>query len=215
MAMRVIDCVQGSPEWLAARIGKVTASRLDAVMAKGTGSKPSATRAAYMGELIAETLTGIKHEGYCSADMERGIVVEPAALKAYEFATGDMPKAAGFVLHPTIDLAGASPDGLVGEDGLVQVKCPRTHTHIEYLIRGTVPTEYVKQMLWECACTERTWCDFVSFDPRLPEELQTFIVRYTPEPEAIKEAEAAVREFLGELAAKIGQLKLIGEKLAA
>lgn len=215
MAMRVIDCEQGSPEWKAARCGKVSASRLDAVMAKGKGSAPSATRTGYMGELIAEVLTGVKHEGYSNADMDRGVEMEPAALKAYEFAMGDFPVKVGFVLHPTIDDAGASPDGLVGERGLVQIKCPRTHTHIEYLTRGEVPAEYVKQMCWECVCTEREWCDFVSFDPRMPKELQLFVVRYTPTAALMAEQEQAVREFLAERDAKVAELRALALKLAA
>lgn len=215
MAMRIIDCEQGSPEWKAARVGKVSASRMDAVMAKGQSGKTSATRSAYMGELIAEVLTGVKHEGYSNADMDRGVEMEPAALKAYEFATGDMPKKVGFVLHPTIDDAGASPDGLVGEHGLVQIKCPRTHTHIEYLTRGEVPSEYVKQMAWECVCTEREWCDFVSYDPRMPEALQLFVVRYTPTAAFMAEQEEAVRTFLAERDAKLAELRALALKLAA
>lgn len=209
--MKVIDAQQGSAAWLAARAGKVTASRIADVIAR-TKTGPSASRAGYMGELIAERLTGQVAEGYTNADMQRGIEVEPQARAAYEARTGLIVDAVGFVLHPRIDLAGASPDGLAG-DGLFETKCPRTHTHIEYLLGRDPPSKYIPQMAWQCACTERPYCDFVSFDPRMPEELQLFIVRYVPSPEYLAELEAEVQKFLSELDTKIRRLKDISRPL--
>jgi putative phage-type endonuclease len=198
--------IQGSPEWKLARAGKVTASRLDAVMAKGRGNAPSATREDYMAELIAERLTGMPYEdGFVSFDMRRGMEVEPAAALAYEVATGTVLETCGVIDHPSIPWTAASPDRLAGE-GLVETKCPKTKTHLAYLQAGRVPADYIAQMTWQLVCTNRPWCDFVSFDPRLPDDLQLFIVRYVPTPEYIATVEDAVITFLAELDDRLAQI---------
>lgn len=205
---------QGSDEWLAMRAGHVTASRVADVVAK-TKSGPSASRAAYMGQLLAERMTGIPVETYTNADMQRGLALEADARAAYEARTGALVQEIDFARHPSIEWAGASPDGVIGESGLVEIKAPRLHTHIAYLLDGKPPSEYVPQMAWQCGCTGRRWVDFVSFDPRMPERLQLFIVRYEPSVAYIAELEAEVRKFLAELEAKLDALHDIERRLAA
>lgn len=206
--MRVVDHPQGSPEWLAARVGLVTASRVADVIAK-TKSGPSASRAGYLGELVAERLTGVSAApAYQNDDMRRGTELEPDARVAYEVRTAFVVEECGLVLHPTMQ-AGASPDGLVGADGLVEIKCPRTHIHIDYLEGQRPPPKYLPQMAWQCICTGRAWVDFVSYDPRMPERLQLFVVRYTPDPAYLRELEAEVSAFIAEVDAKVAALSRI------
>lgn len=205
--MKVIDAPQGSDAWFAARAGKVTASRIADVLAKGRSGAPSATRAAYMGELIAETLTGQPANAFQgSADTERGQQLEPEARAVYESRRSVMVESVGLVIHPRNDRSGASPDGLVDADGLLEIKAPRIHTHLEYLLGGEPPAKYLPQMAWQCACTERAWVDFVSYCPAMPEDLQVFIVRYTPPMEYLQEIEKAVESFLAEMDAKLHQI---------
>jgi putative phage-type endonuclease len=204
--VKIIDAPQGSPEWFAARAGKVTASRISDVLAKGRAGAPSATRAAYLGELIAETLTGQPANAFQgNADTERGIELEPAARAAYEVRTGTMVMPVGLVIHPRIERSGASPDGLAG-DGLLEVKCPRIHVHLSYLLAGEPPAAYVPQMAWQAACTERPWVDFVSYCPAMPDDLRLFLVRYEPSMAYLKEIEGAVVEFLAELDEKLARI---------
>jgi hypothetical protein len=137
--------------------------------------------------------------GYFSDVMKWGLEQEPFARAAYEMRSGVLVDQVGFVVHPSIDGAGMSPDGLVGDQGLVEIKCPLSKTHIRYFLDGKVPSEYKPQMLWQMACSERAWCDFVSFDPRLPEDLQLFTVRFERDDAAIKAMEAEVLTFLAEV----------------
>lgn len=194
--------IQGSEEWLLARCGKVTASRVADVIAK-TKSGYAASRANYMAELITERLTGRPAEQYTNAAMQWGTDTEPHARKAYEFLTDVSVEQIGMVDHPAIAMTAASPDGLVGPDGLVEIKCPNTATHIETLLGEAVPERYVTQMNWQMACTGRKWCDFVSFDPRLPEQLRIFVVRIARDDKRIEEIEQEVRKFLVEIDRKL------------
>ncbi len=204
--MQVVDHPQGSTEWLAARVGLVTASRVADIMAK-TKSGPSASRAAYLGELVAERLTGVSAAPtYTNDDMRRGSELEPVARFSYECVTRQIVRETGLVLHPTLR-AGASPDGLVGDDGLVEIKCPRTHTHIEYLLGRKPPTKYHAQMAWQCICTGRAWCDFVSYDDKMPEALNIFIARFTPSAAYLREVEAEVAAFIEEVDARVKSLE--------
>ena len=200
----MIDIIQGSPEWFAIRAGKVTASRISDVVAK-TKSGPSASRATYMAELIAERLTGQPAERFSNAAMAWGTEKEPEARSAYEFFRNDAVKEIGFVLHPTIDQSGASPDGLVG-DGLVEIKCPNTATHLDTLLGKMIPAKYINQMQWQMACTGRSFCDFASYDPRLPEHMRLFVKRMPRDDERIAALEADVSAFLREIAGKIEEL---------
>ena len=196
---------QRSDEWFAARLGKVTASRVADLMAK-TKSGPSASRANYMADLIVERMTGQKAEGFTSAAMQWGTDTEPQARAAYEFLTDADVAETGFVLHPSIADFGASPDGLVGDDGLVEIKCPATATHIETLLTETVPAKYITQMQAQMACTGRAWCDFVSFDPRMPGDMQLWVKRVPCDPAFMSEMEGEVQAFLAELDRKLDAL---------
>ena len=199
------DLIQGSPEWLATRLGRVTASRVADVVAK-TKSGPSASRLTYMGELIAERLTGEPAVKFTNAAMQWGTDTEADARAAYSFYTGHDVELVGFVQHPTIPMSGASPDGRVGSDGLVEIKCPNVATHIETLLGGSVPTKYLTQIQWQMACEGRAWCDFVSFDPRMPEHMRLFVRRIQRDDLVIAGLEAEVCTFLDELAEKIESL---------
>ena len=207
------DQVQRTEEWFAARLGKVTASRVaDVITRTKTGS--GASRANYMAQLICERLTGKQGDTYQNAAMAWGTEQEPLARGAYEALTGLLVEETGFVPHPTITMAGASPDGLIGDHGLVEIKCPNTATHIETLMSDTVPGKYETQMQWQMACTDRKWCDFVSYDPRMPSHMQLFIFRVHRNAETIIELEREVEKFLSELDQKIVTLnKLYKEEV--
>lgn len=204
--MKILDFPQGSAEWLQSRAGKVTASRVADVVAKiKTGE--AASRRDYKAQIVAEILTGKPQEdGFTNSAMQWGTEQEPFARSAYEVAKDLMVDTVGLVLHPAIERAAASPDGLAG-DGLLEIKCPKTATHLQYLLAGVAPTQYQMQMLWQMACTERAWCDFVSFDPRLPEDLQLFIVRFERDDKRIAEIETEVKLFLSEVDETIAKLK--------
>jgi putative phage-type endonuclease len=196
---------QGSEEWFTIRIGKVTASRVADVIAK-TKTGYSATRDNYMAQLVCERLTGQKGDSFSNAAMQHGTDTEPLARAAYEALQDVLVDEVGFVPHPSIEMAGASPDGLVGEDGLLEIKCPNTATHIETLLSQSVPGKYNTQMQFQMACTGRQWCDFVSFDNRLPEELQLFVKRVPRDTVFIRLIEAEIVQFLAELDDKINKL---------
>lgn len=175
--MNTLTVQQGTAEWKAARAGMITASRICDVIAK-VKSGEAAARRDYKAQLVVERLTGMPtDDGYTNAAMQWGNDQEPFARAAYELKNDVMVDQVGFVVHPIIPTAGASPDGLVGADGLVEIKCPKTATHLQYILDGRVPTQYVPQMQWQMECTGRDWCDFVSYDPRVPEHLQLFVVR--------------------------------------
>jgi len=197
---------QGTQEWFTARLGKVTASRVADVIAK-TKTGYSASRDNYMAQLICERLTGQKGESFTNAAMEWGTQTEPLARSAYENARNLLVTEVGFVSHPKIEMAGASPDGLVSEDGLVEIKCPNTATHIDTLLSQKVPTKYITQMQWQMLCCQRQWCDFVSFDNRLPEHLQLFVQEVEFDPEYCAMLEKEVSQFLAELDSKVAKLK--------
>lgn len=209
-----MDLVQGSEEWRAARCGLVTASRVADVIAK-TKSGWGASRANYMAELIAERLTGCPAEKFTNAAMQWGTEKEPDARSAYEFLSNADVVQIGFAQHPRIAMSGASPDGLIGDDGLVEIKCPQTATHIETLIGQAVPAKYVTQMNWQMACTGRKWCDYISFDPRMPPSMQLFVSRLSRDDAVIADLERTVIEFIAELEVKLSKLTLIYERQAA
>jgi putative phage-type endonuclease len=196
---------QRTDEWFTARLGKVTASRVADVVAK-TKAGYSASRENYMADLIVERLTGQKASSFSNAAMEWGTEQEPNARAAYSARTGELVEEVGFIDHPTIPMSGASPDGLVNE-GCVEFKCPNTATHLEYLLAGKPVEKYATQMQWQMACTRRPWCDFASYDPRLPEHLQLLIVRVPRDDKRIAELETEVRKFLIELDDKVTKLQ--------
>lgn len=192
------NVIQGSPEWFAQRLGKVTASRLADVLAKAKAGE-AAGRANYRAELVAERLTGKVAEGFSNAAMKWGTECEPLARAAYEAEFGLLVEEVGMVQHPTIPNTGASPDGLVSTDGLIEIKCPETKAHIDTLLSKSAPTKYVPQMQWQMACTGRAWVDFVSFDPRMPSDLQLFVCRVLRDDDLIRQYETEVCAFLAEV----------------
>jgi len=202
---------QGSPEWFAQRLGKVTASRVADVIAK-TKTGYSTSRDNYMAQLVCERMTNTVAESFTNSAMQHGVDTEPLARAAYEAHADVLVDEVAMITHPTIEDAGASPDGLVGDDGLLEIKCPNTATHIDTLLTQTVPGKYIMQMQWQMACTGRKWCDFVSFDPRLPTELQLFVKRINLDTDYVAMLEKEVVQFLTELDGKIKKLNELKEK---
>jgi putative phage-type endonuclease len=196
---------QRTEEWFAARCGKVTASRVADIIAK-TKTGYSASRENYLAQLVCERMTSKPAESYSNAAMQWGTDQEPFARAAYEANKDVLVEEVGFAIHPTIKDAGASPDGLVGEFGLVEIKCPNTATHIQTLLDQKVPEKYIVQMQWQMACTGRQWCDFASFDPRMEEGLQLFIKRVEYHPLYVAELEKEVINFLMDVEDKIRKL---------
>ena len=197
---------QGTAEWLSERAGKVTASRIASVMAK-TKTGYGADRANYMADLIAERLTGIPKQGFTNEAMRWGTETEPQARAMYELETGHTVLEVGFIPHPKLEGTGASPDGLIGGDGLIEIKCPNTATHIETLRGAAIDRKYLLQMHWQMICTGRDWCDFVSFDPRLPLEMQMHVRRVERDAELSEEITSEVTRFLTELNETVADLR--------
>jgi putative phage-type endonuclease len=197
---------QGSEEWRQARCGSLGASSLHEAIAK-TKTGWGASRANLMARLIAERLTGIPYDSYTNGAMAHGTATEPEARAAYAFMQDADVVEIGFVPHPTIPNSHCSPDGLVRDDGLVEIKCPATSTHIETLLTGFIAEKYIIQMTWQMSCTGRQWCDFVSYDYRMPEDLQLYIRRIERDDELIKSLEAQANDFLAELEVKVERLR--------
>lgn len=198
--------IQGSPEWFEQRLGKVTASRLVDVLAK-VKSGEAAARANYRAELVAERLTGKQQESFTNSAMKWGTECEPIARAAYEAEYGLLVTEVAMIQHPHIPMAGASPDGLVSIDGLIEIKCPETKAHIDTILSGEAPAKYIPQMQWQMACTGRAWVDFVSFDPRMPDDMQMFVRRVLRDDDLIKTYETEVLRFLDEVEDTVNKLK--------
>jgi putative phage-type endonuclease len=206
---------QNSPEWLEFKIGMVSASRIADITAKLRNGTAGASRATYMGELIAERLTGVATDSYKSAPMQWGNDVEPMARSTYQFRTLSLVRRVGCILHPTIENALCSPDGLVGRDGVVEFKCPNTSTHVDFILGAPIPDRYVQQMQWQLACTGRGYVDYVSFDPRLPEHLRYWSKRVERDDKRIGQLEAEVVDFLRDLETRLAALRKIPRKEVA
>jgi putative phage-type endonuclease len=195
-----INVEQGSDAWHKARLGHITASHISDVMAKGKGKEESVTRYNYKVKLVAERMTGVSaSDGYTNSAMEWGVDQEQFACMAYEAREETFLTRTGFWLHPTIDWLGVSPDRLVGDDGLVEVKCPNTPTHVQYLLNREVPAKYFNQIQCQLWVTNRLWCDFVSYDPRLPLHKQLLILRVHRDQHVIALMQEEVQKFLGEV----------------
>lgn len=188
---------QRTEEWFNARLGKVTASRVADVMAT-TKSGVSASRTNYLFELLAERMTGRKQESYTNAAMQHGVDFEPVARAAYEEVISGLVHEVGFVQHARHSDFGCSPDGLVGNDGLVEIKCPNTSQHVDTMLCG-FPAKYKPQVQAQMACTERTWCDFVSYDPRMPDKHKLVVIRVLRDDEFVRDMEGKVEDFLRNL----------------
>ena len=197
---------QGTDEWLLQRCGKVTASRIADLTAR-TRNGWGASRVNYMAELIAERLTGKPTEKYVNAAMEHGTKTEPEARNVYSFMWNVTVDQVGFIEHPTIAMSGASPDGCVGDKGLIEIKAPQIAKHLDTLLNETVDERYVKQMAWQMAVTGREYCDFVSYSPSLPVEMRLWVRRHDRDDKLISELEEQVQEFLHELDAKVKALR--------
>ena len=197
---------QGTKEWHDARLGKVTASRINDVLA-WTKKGESVSRARYREELARQRITGERVEIPQNHHMERGITLEPVARKEYELATDTLVTEVGFYDHPTIQMTGASPDGVVGDDGLIEIKCPTEVNHLATIVNGEIPPRYFSQIQWQLACTNRQWCDYVSFCLDAPNNLQLFISRVYRSDDWIEETEKEVIKFLAEVDALVKQLK--------
>lgn len=206
MEQPFINVEQGTPEWKAARLGHVTASGMANVMAKGKDKSEAVTRFKYKVQIVAERMTGVVAESYSNASMEWGVEQEGFAVMAYESMRDVLVDKTGFWLHPSIKWLGVSPDRLVDADGLIEVKCPNTTTHLGYLFEKKIPPEYYKQIQCQLWVTGRQWCDFVSYDPRLPKRNQLLIVRTGRDKKLIAEMQAETEKFLGEVESLINKL---------
>jgi len=197
---------QGSPEWFQMRLGKVTASRVADILAK-TKTGPSASRQNYLIELAIQRTTGIIQESYSNSAMEWGTQTEPQARVAYEITTNNFVDKVAFIDHPSIKWFGCSPDGLVSDRGLLEIKCPNSATHWEYFKSKKPPQKYFIQMQAQIAVTNKDWCDFVSFDPRMPDRSQLLIVRVDRDEAFIAEMEAEIKKFLDEVEVEVNLMK--------
>lgn len=195
----MIDVSQGSPEWYVYRLGKVTSSRIGDILSKGKGGAPSASRKNYMYQLLLERLTGEMADHYISPEMQRGIEKEQSAADAYEIQTFNIVERCGFFESPDGLMSGSSPDRLVGDYGLIEIKNPNTATHIETIISDNIKKDYIYQMQHQMYCSERSWCDFVSYDDRCPVNLRLFIKRLERDEKMIAEINGEVKLFLSEL----------------
>lgn len=205
---------QRTDGWFNDRLGKVTASCIYKVMAR-TKTGPGADRTNYAAQLVTERLTGTPPESFTNAAMAWGVETEARARAAYEFKQGLDVAEVGFIPHPRIAMSGASPDGWVATDGLVELKCPNTATHITTLTGAPIDRKYLYQMQWQIACCEREWCDFASFDPRLPGPMQLHVRRVERDADLIAEMETEVEKFLAEVAATVADLEARYLKVAA
>lgn len=202
------EIIQGSDEWFAMRVGKVTASRISDIMAKGRNGEKSATREKYKAELICERLTGTKTEGFTTQSMADGVERESVARSLYEAKFGVFVDEVAFVDHPTIPMSGASPDGIVAEDGLIEIKSPQAQAHLKHFKDGA-PSNYLYQMYWQMACTGKKWCDFVSYQPYFPDYLQLVVKRYHRDDEEIQRIESEVMKFLSEVNEEVNKLEKV------
>jgi putative phage-type endonuclease len=200
------ELIQGSPEWIAARVGSLGASRLHEALAR-TKTGWGASRANLLAELACERLTQVPADKFVNAAMQNGIALEPEARAAYAWFCDVDVVEVGLIKHPTIVGSHASPDGLVGGEGLVEIKAPQPATHLATLLGDTIPRKYLLQMAWQMACSGRQWCDFVSWCPVFPEPMQLFVKRVHRADAMIETIEGEAREFLAEVDATVAELR--------
>jgi putative phage-type endonuclease len=201
---------QGSDAWFLMKLGKISGSRISDLLTEGRGGKESLTKKKYRNELIRERLTGKRIPSFKTALMNRGIDLEPLARSAYEHKFQKMVDQIAFVDHPTIEMAGCSPDGLIDSDGLLEIKCPSPENHLDnYLNDGIQLDQYYDQVQWQLVCTQRNWCHLISFDPEMPDYLQIYCKYITLDEEWKQRAESAVIAFNAEIETTLTQLKEI------
>jgi putative phage-type endonuclease len=202
---------QGTNEWRLARCGSLGASQLSDALAK-TKSGWGASRENLKSRMVIERLTGLPVDGYESPAMIWGRDKEEEARIAYSFITGHDVTEVGLYKHPTIIGTHASPDGLVGDDGCIEIKCPNSATHIEVLKTNQIAHKYILQMQWQMACADRQWCDFVSFDPRMPDHLMLYIARVQRDNDMLATLESEVAAFLVEVDEDVKALSKLGDQ---
>ena len=202
--MKAATLTQGTEEWLRARLGRITASGMADVLRKDPAAK---TRVKYMAQLAEERITGMLANGITTHAMETSSAFEKHARRAYELYTDTQIDEYGFVIHPTMDFAGCSPDGVVGIEGGIEIKCCQSAVHLAWQKKGKVPTEHEPQMVWNMACCEAVWWDFVSYDPLAPEDQRLFISRLHRDEKRIEFLEAAVRQFNEEVEEVIARMR--------
>jgi len=210
----MFDLVQGTPEWLAARSGSLGASSIGDVLAK-TKTGWGATRANLKSRIVVERITGKPVETFSNSAMQRGNDLEPQARAMYSFHSGYDVEEVGIIPHPTIKHSHCSPDGLVGYDGMVEIKCCGATRHIELLTGSPPEDRYIKQCLWQLACTGREWVDLAYFHPDFPQEMQLHITRIERDHAVLQGLETEVSAFLSEVAATVGELEATYMKKAA
>ncbi len=198
--------IQGTEEWRLARSGSLGASAVHEAVAR-TKTGYGASRANRMATLVIERLTGQPQDTYQNAAMLHGIETEPEARLAYEFWKNVSVEQIALVRHPTIGGTHASPDGLVGSDGLLELKCPQPAQHLATLLGEPIPDKYMIQMLWQMKCCERAWCDFGSYNPFFPESMKLHVQRVQRDDSRIAELESEVVTFLREVDEKVHQLR--------
>lgn len=204
-----MSAAQGTPEWLQERAGHVTASRAADVLATIKNGE-AATRRQYRVQVCTERLTGIPVQGYQNAAMLWGTMTEPEARSAYEAATGELVEQVGFIKHPEMEWVGASPDGCIDTDGLLEIKCPESTTHLEWMLEERLPPKHVPQVQFQLWVTGRQWVEFVSYDPRFPEPLRLFTVRVQRDEAYIATLAAEVQRFLADVQAMCDTLSKRG-----
>lgn len=206
--MPVHKMEQRSEEWFAIKLGKISASQIKDLMA----AKTTAAHNNYIADLVSEIMTGKREEnGYVSKDMEIGQERESQAIGTYEVRANVLVERVGFITHETLPRTGASTDGLVGTDGMVEVKCPKKATHIQTVLSGKVPTKYLPQMQWGMACADRKWCDFISYNPDFPENCRLFVSRVVRDQVHIDKLTAAVIAGTAEVEAIVAAMEAYHE----
>ena len=206
--MKIIECNQRSMAWFQAHCGIVTASSMGAVLAYTLKGESKSERKTYFRQKLAERLTGIAIENnYVSWQMEEGIEKEPLGIAAYEREEGVMVEAIGFARHDSIPRFGCSPDGLVGDDGLIELKCPMPGTHLQSVMDGCIPEMYIGQIRAQLCVTGRAWCDFASFSPEVPKPARLMVIRYERTAADMLAVEQAVTGFNSEIDAAVEKLR--------
>lgn len=208
--MKIINVQQLSGEWFQAHCGKVTGSHMKALLDITKKGEPGSTRKTYFRTKLAEMLTGVAiQDNYVSKEMLDGIEREPIARAAYEAQEECMVEEVGFVMHDSIERFGCSPDGLVDQDGGVEIKCPKAGTHLHWIMNGKIPEEHTPQLRAELSVTGLKWIDFVSFNPEVPKPLRLMVIRMTHEQADVGLIEEAVQQFISELDAAVERLRNI------
>lgn len=213
MNVTILDCDQRSDEWRRARVGRVTGSRAGDVLAMLKNGSEAAARRDYRLQLVTERLVGEPQDSelFVNDDMRRGLELEADAFAAYEALTGQLATRVGFIAHNTL-MIGASPDGLIDDNGILELKVPRSATHLRYIRANVMPTDHLPQLLHNLYVTGARYADFMSFDPRFPAPLQTFYVRIERQEDQIRDYERKLLAFLAEIEAEVEEVQQLMDR---